>query len=86
MIPRTDIVKVYEPLAHNMVFIFFGGIWRRERGRRGMRPPRTQIVPNDGVSSPRGLAVATHTFTLASHCEEHTMLLVKVIHKIVAVR
>ena len=26
-----------------------------------MRPPRTQIVPNDGVSSPRGLAVATHT-------------------------
>ena len=47
------------------------------------RPPR--LSPNDGVSSPLGLAVATHTHT-HTHCEEHTMLLVKLIHKILAER
>ena len=79
LIPRTDrvndyySVKVFKPFAHHkMVSIFCGGIYGEEReGEEGWYET-TQIVPNDGVSSPRGLAVAPHTHLLWLHIAKST--------------
>ena len=70
----------------NEMLLIFSGVEKREMGGGEGWYETTQIVPNDGVSSPLTLSVATHTHTHTHwlYIGKSTMLRVKLIHKIVA--